>query len=55
MKNENNYYVNGFWFDMYDEARRYADFIMESQRRYYAIFTKAEIEAHKDILDQDKG
>ncbi len=46
MKNDNNYYVNGFWFDMYDEARRYADFIMESQRRYYAIFTKAEIEAH---------
>ena len=54
MKNDNNYYVNGFWFDMYDEARRYADFIMESQKRYYAIFTKSEIEAHRDILDKDK-
>lgn len=57
MKNDNNYYVNGFWFDMYDEARRYADFIMESQRRYYAIFTKAEIEAHgeENIKAEGKG
>jgi len=55
MKNDNNYYVNGFWFDMYDEARRYADFMMEQQRRYCAIFTKAEIEAHgeENIKDKD--
>jgi hypothetical protein len=46
MKNEYNYWVNGFWFDMYDEARRYADFMMESQKRYYAIFTRSEIEAY---------
>jgi hypothetical protein len=57
MKNDNNYYVNGFWFDMYDEARKYADFIMESQRRYYAIFTKSEIEAHgeENIRSEGKG
>lgn len=55
MKNDHNYYVNGFWFDMYDEARRYADFIMESQRRYYAIFTKAEIEAHGEEIVKGNG
>ena len=57
MKNEHNYYVNGFWFDMYDEARRYADFMMEAQRRYYAIFTRAEIEAHgeENITGKGKG
>lgn len=54
MKNDNNYYVNGFWFDMYEEARRYADFIMETQRRYYAIFTKAEIEAHGEEIMKPK-
>jgi hypothetical protein len=40
---------------MYDEARRYADFIMESQRRYYAIFTKAEIEAHGEEIVKGEG
>lgn len=55
MKNENNYYVNGFWFDMYEEARRYADFMMEAQRRYYAIFTRAEIEAHRDEIIGGNG
>lgn len=55
MKNENNFYVNGFWFDMYEEARRYADFMMETQRHYFAIFTKAEIEANEEILKQNKG
>lgn len=55
MKNDHNYWVNGFWFDMYDEARRYADFMMESQRRYYAIFTRAEIEAHHDEIMKSKG
>ena len=55
MKNDNNYYVNGFWFDMYDEARRYADFIMETQRRYYAIFTRSEIEAHGEEKLRGEG
>ena len=55
MKNDNNYYVNGFWFDMYDEARRYADFMMEAQRRYYAIFTRDEIEAHGEENLKPKG
>lgn len=55
MKNDNNYYVNGLWFDLYDEARKYADFIMESQRRYYAIFTKSEIEAHRDEILKSEG
>ena len=55
MKNDNNYYVNGFWFDMYEEARRYADFMMEAQRRYYAIFTKAEIEAYGEETIKGEG
>jgi hypothetical protein len=55
MKNEHNYWVNGFWFDMYDEARRYADFIMETQRRYYAIFTRSEIEAYGEEKLKGEG
>jgi hypothetical protein len=55
MKNDNNYYVNGFWFDMYDEARRYADFMMETQRRYYAIFTRSEMEAYGEEKLKDEG
>lgn len=55
MKNDHNYYVNGFWFDLYDEARRYADFMMEAQKRYYAIFTRSEIEAHRLENDSVKG
>jgi len=55
MKNDNNYCLNCFWFDMYDEARWYADFIMETQRRYYAIFTRAEIEAHGEENMKAKG
>lgn len=55
MKNDHNYWVNGFWFDMYDEARRYADFMMEQQRRYYAIFTRSEIEAHGEENMKAKG
>lgn len=54
MKNDMNYWVNGFWFDMYEEARRYADFMMEHQKQYFAIFTKAEIEANEEILKQNK-
>lgn len=50
-----NYYVNGFWFDLYEEAKRYADLMLEHQRHYYAIFTKAEIEANRAILDPFKG
>ena len=55
MKNEENYWVNGFWFDMYEEAKRYADFILETQRHYYAIFTKAEIEANRELFDKVNG
>lgn len=55
MKNDHNYWVNGFWFDMYDEARRYADFMMEAQKRYYAIFTRSEIEAHGEENMKAKG
>jgi hypothetical protein len=40
------YYCNSFWFDTYDEARRYADFLLDHARVYKAIFTRAEIEAH---------
>jgi hypothetical protein len=40
------YYCNGFYFDQYQEARRYADFLLNHARVYRAIFTRAEIEAH---------
>ena len=55
MKNDNNYYVNGLWFDLYEEARRYADFIAEQQRRYFDMCTRDEIKAHKEITDKDEG
>ena len=53
--NQDNYWCNGFWFDLYEEAKRYADLMLEHQRHYYAIFTKAEIEANRAILDSFKG
>ena len=40
------YYCNGFYFDQYQEARRYADFLLNHARVYRAIFTRAEIDAH---------
>jgi len=43
MKYEHNYYVNGFPFEDYEEARRYADFLLEWKRVYKCVFTKAEM------------
>jgi hypothetical protein len=40
------YYCNGFWFDQYNEARRYADFLLNHARIYRAIFTRSEMDAH---------
>ena len=40
------YYCNGHYFDQYEEARRYADFLLHHAGVYRAIFTRAEIEAH---------
>jgi hypothetical protein len=40
------YYCNGFWFDTYTEARRYADFLLNHARVYRAIFTRSEMDAH---------
>lgn len=53
MKYESNYYVNGFPFEDYDEARRYADFLLEWKRVYKCVFTKEEMNAMKqdDVKD----
>lgn len=48
MKYTINYYVNGFGFEDYDEARRYADFLLEWKRMYKCVFTKAEMNAMKE-------
>jgi hypothetical protein len=48
MKYESNYYCNGFGFDCYEEARRYADFMLEWKRMYKCVFTKAEMNAMKE-------
>jgi hypothetical protein len=40
------YYCNGYYFDQYQEARRYADFLLHHAGVYRAIFTRAEMEAH---------
>jgi len=48
MKYEHNYYVNGFPFDCYEEARRYADFLLKWKRVYKCVFTKAEMNAMKE-------
>jgi hypothetical protein len=40
------YYCNGYYFDRYQEARRYADFLLNHAGVYRAIFTRAEIEAY---------
>lgn len=48
MKYESNYYCNGFGFEDYDEAKRYADFLLEWKRMYKCVFTKAEMNAMKE-------
>jgi len=48
MKYDKNYYVNGFGFDCYTEARRYADFLLEWKRIYKCVFTKAEMNSMKE-------
>lgn len=48
MKYTSNYYVNGFGFEDYDEAKRYADFLLEWKRMYKCVFTKAEMNAMKE-------
>ena len=45
MKYTSNYYVNGFGFEDYDEAKRYADFLLEWKRIYKCVFTNAEMNA----------
>ena len=45
MKYESNYYVNGFGFEDYEEARRYADFLLTWKRIYKCVFTKTEMNA----------
>ena len=40
------YYCNGYYFDNYNEARRYADFLLNHAGIYRAIFTRDEMIAH---------
>lgn len=53
MKYEHNYYVNGFGFEDYHEARRYADFLLEWKRIYKCVFTKAEMNAMSETDAND--
>ena len=53
MKYEHNYYVNGFPFDDYSEAKRYADFLLEWKRIYKCVFTKAEMNAMSEDAAND--
>lgn len=48
MKYESNYYVNGFGFEDYTEARRYADFLLEWKRIYKCVFTRDEMNSMKE-------
>lgn len=41
------YYCNGFWFDQYSEARRYADFLLKYARVFRCVYTKSEMESIK--------
>jgi hypothetical protein len=40
------YICNGFEFDQYEEAARYADILLHHFNIYCAIYTRAEINAH---------
>jgi len=48
MKYTSKYYCSGFGFDDYEEAKRYADFLLEWKRIYKAVFTQAEMNAMKE-------
>jgi len=39
------YYCNGFEFQEYGEARRYADFLLNHASVYRAVYTAAEVAA----------
>jgi hypothetical protein len=39
------FYVNGFGFDDYEEAKRYADFLVNWKRTYKCVFTRDEMNA----------
>ena len=39
------YFCNGYKFQDYSEARRYADFLLNHARIYRAIYTAAEVAA----------
>jgi hypothetical protein len=40
-----NYYCNNHGFDRYEDARSYADLLLNRYRIYKCIFTKAEMES----------
>jgi len=40
------YYCNGHYFEQYEEAARYANFLLKHAGVYKVVFTRAEIEAH---------
>ena len=42
---ERNYYCNGFWFQDYEHARKYAEHILKTEGKYRVVFTKAERDA----------
>jgi hypothetical protein len=48
---QQHFYCNNYWFKTYDEAKMYADKVLEMDNKYYVVFTKAEKDAtinHKE-------
>ena len=50
---EHDYYVNGFGFNTYAEAKRYADYLLEWNRIYKCVFTKAEMNSMSEKNAKD--
>lgn len=47
-----NYYCNQHWFKTYDEAKMYANKVLEMSNKYYVIMTKAEVDSITNAIDK---
>ena len=50
---EQNYYCNGHWFKRYEEAKMYADKVLEMGGKYHVVFTKAEKDSIINAIDHE--
>lgn len=48
---EQNYRVNGVWFNTLEEAQTYSDNILATKGVYYVVLTRAEVYSITEAID----